>query len=181
MNPDILEANQRASARALYESTPECSFLHVAQQLSLPVETVRGWAEEAKVAGSPWRMLHTWEAERRVGRKASEIEDIQATHEEARKEAAAVVAEAEAHVTVVDGENAALLKRHRQEWIGPRALVYQAMKLGNTGKVDAALAVSKLAKMSAEALTLVQAGERQAYGVKPGDEVPSVVIERGSK
>lgn len=179
--PDTLEAEQRAAARAVYESTPECTLAHVAQQLSLPVDTVRQWADEAKLGGSPWRMLHTWEAERRTGGKAETAADIRDTQAEAQAEAQAVIEAAEAGVVVVEGENAELLKRHRQEWVGPRALVYQAMKLGNKGNVDGALALVKLGKMAAEALTLVQAGERQAHGVKPGDTGAMVVIERGGK
>lgn len=182
MTPDNLETEQRAAARAVYESTPECTFVHVAQQLSLPVETVRQWADEAKMSGSPWRMLHKWEAERRVGGKAELVADIRETQAEAQAQAQAVVDAQEAGVVEVQpGVNAELLKRHRQEWVGPRALVYQAIKLGQKGNVEGALAMAKLGKMSAEALTLVQAGERQAHGVRPGEDGATVVIERGGR
>lgn len=181
MTPDNLETEQRAAARAVYESTPECTFLHVAQQLSLPVETVRGWADEAKMGGSPWRMLHKWEAERRTGGKAETVADIRETHAEAHAEARAVVEAQEASVEVQVGPNAELLKKHRGEWVGPRALVYQAMKLGQKGNVEGALAMAKLGKMAAEALTLVQAGERQAHGVKAGEDGTTVIVERGAR
>lgn len=73
-----------------------------------------------------------------------------------------------------------LMSRHRQEWIGPRSLAYQAMKLGaQKGRLEEAFTLAKLAKISAETLTLVQRGELASHGIKPGDgDGQMVVIER---
>lgn len=64
---------------------------------------------------------------------------------------------AEEHVVNI---RAAVLERHRKEWAAPRKLAYEAIKSNDFDK-------AKLAKISAETLTLIQAGEGKAYGLDP--------------
>lgn len=69
---------------------------------------------------------------------------------------------------------AQVLDRHRKEWAAPRKIAYDAIAKGDFER-------AKLAKISAETLTLIQAGECRAYGIKPddkGDGRTVVVVER---
>lgn len=77
-----------------------------------------------------------------------------------------------------------VLSRHRKEWEVPRSLMAEALKrrLGPGGvataeSTAAAFEGLKLAKISAETLTLVQQGERTAHGIKAGDIGAVVEIE----
>lgn len=57
---------------------------------------------------------------------------------------------------------AELIERHRTEWRAARSLLYRSMRIGKTATgFDAA----KFSKISAETLSIIQAGERKAWGL----------------
>jgi hypothetical protein len=55
-----------------------------------------------------------------------------------------------------------LVQQHRNEWRANRALLYRAMRLA---KVATGMDAARAAKITAETLALIQAGERKAYGL----------------
>lgn len=71
---------------------------------------------------------------------------------------------------------ATVLDRHRREWSAARALSIEAIRDRNFDK-------AKLAKITAETIGIIQAGERKAYGIEDSDKTPVrptvVVVERG--
>lgn len=77
---------------------------------------------------------------------------------------------------------AEVLVRHRQEWGGARERIYAGLKAHReaTDRDSKALAFDdlKAAKISAEAMTLVQNGERKAYGMEDAASAPtqSVIV-----
>lgn len=81
------------------------------------------------------------------------------------------VAADRAAVTVAVDLTSRVLERHRKEWEVPRGLLGEAVKARDFER-------AKLAKISAETLTLVQQGERTAHGIKSGDIAPVIEIER---
>lgn len=190
--PNPIPAERHAAARALFESVPNITFPDIARQVGAPVKDVRAWREADTAAGQPWRAAHQWDDSilspeaRELAKRFREAgaadlgPNAEANRTEAEREAVAVAAFSGAVNTQVREE---LLKRHREEWVGPRALAYQAMKTGKGGNVAAGFEMAKLAKISAETLTLVQAGERKAYGIEGkdgGDGAPIVVVERAA-
>lgn len=79
-----------------------------------------------------------------------------------------------ASAVIEDGveQRAKILQRHRSEWNGARKHVYTAI---NNGDFDKA----KLAKITAEALKIVQDGERKAWGLDAEAEPQEIGIVRG--
>lgn len=74
-------------------------------------------------------------------------------------------------------KRAEVITRHRTELMGARNLIYTAMKEAN---VDTAFVMGKRAKITAEAMTIIQAAERKAWGLDKSDEAPPVIVlERG--
>lgn len=72
------------------------------------------------------------------------------------------------------GIRAKVLDRHRREWDGARNLIYQAIKAADFDK-------AKLAKITSEAIKIVQDGERKAWGLDAGDMPPGqmrIIVER---
>lgn len=57
---------------------------------------------------------------------------------------------------------AELLQKHREEWKAARALLYRSMRLG---RAATGFEAAKFAKISAETLSLIQHGERKAWGL----------------
>lgn len=102
---------------------------------------------------------------------------------------AAAEAAAEYSRDTAVGVRARVLDRHRTEWSAPRNIAYKAIQTatGSANKapdVAAAFEMAKLAKITAETLSLVQAGECRAYGItadaKSGDAPTAVVVERSA-
>lgn len=184
----------RAAARALYETVVDIKFPDIAAQVGVPTADVRAWRLEDAANGSPWVMARTWDKVQKepkdsVTEAAKKAETLQPvlteTRAEAEAEARAVLDIAEREeagaVTVIEDPHRELRKRHREEWVGPRTLSYQAMKLGQKGRLEEAFTLAKLAKISAETLTLIQAGEGRAHGMKPTESDGSLVlIQRGA-
>lgn len=76
----------------------------------------------------------------------------------------------EARAEAVDSEatrRAEIIKRHRDEWNAARALIYEGAKEYAAKDVakPAALAKLKAGKTMAEALAIIQSGERRAYNI----------------
>lgn len=176
----------RAAARALYETTPDIKFPDIASQIGAPVEEVRAWWREDGANGDPWQIARSW-TNTPVGaaRKAEELAPLLSeTHAAAEAEARAVLNIPEStDVTVIDDPHKELRRRHQQEWLAPRTLAYQAMKLGQKGRVEEAFTLAKLAKISAETLTIIQSGEGRAHGMKSaeGDGAPIVIYRNNQQ
>lgn len=178
-SPDEL----RAAARALYETTPDIKFPDIAAQIGAPVEEVRAWWREDGENGDSWQIARSWTtAPAAASRKAAELEPLLSeTHAAAEAEARAALNIPEStDVTVIDDPHKELRRRHQQEWLGPRTLAYQAMKLGQKGRVEEAFTLAKLAKISAETLTIVQAGEGRAHGMKSQEGEGAIVVYRNN-
>jgi len=175
--------DRHAAARALFENTPNIKFGEIARQVGCAVDDVRRWRKDDAEAGQPWQVAHEWDnsvmsdrAKELAERYRNQSVDLNQLAE-SESEAKAV---ATFSTTVGAEVRSQLLEKHQQEWIGPRALIYNAMKLAKQGKVSEGFELAKVAKISAETLTLVQQGELKAFGIKPGepDDAPLVVIER---
>lgn len=180
----VTPTQKRAAARALYETQVNVTFPDIAAQVDVPVKELRKWREEDAANGDPWRVARQWEAAKSraelYAKKSGDLAGIIGplkveADDEARKISVATVA---ATAPAGTDETALIKARHREEWLAPRSLAYTAMKLGQAGRVEEALTLAKLAKTSAETITLVQAGEREAHGIKTGEESGIVVVER---
>lgn len=179
---DVPDPERKAAARALFETVPDIKFAEISAQVGVPAPTVRRWRQADVDAGDPWKLAHDWGKGDDAGKRAKEAEALRpmlaATKAEAEVEARAVV-EFEASAAAYVDPVAELRGKHQKEWLGPRALSYQAMKMGQTGRIDEAFTLAKLAKISAETLTLIQQGELRAHNVKPGEgDGTLVLIER---
>lgn len=179
---DVPDPERKAAARALFETVPDIKFSEISEQVGVPVAKVRQWRQEDADAGDLWKLAHDWgkggDASKRAKEAAALKPVLAATQAEAEAEARAVVEFAAPPHAYVDPV-AELRGKHQKEWLGPRALAYQAMKMGQTGRIDEAFTLAKLAKISAETLTLIQQGELRAHNVKPGEgDGTLVLIER---
>lgn len=170
---EITQTNQpdpsavREAARHLYETTP-MTFEQVGKEFGVADRTVKRWAE----AVGGWQKFGK-ELTDRAQAVADKIQTAVTSlgsqaGEDERQE---VVAQLRTNAAV--DQRAAVLARHRQEWAGPRALAYEAMK-----KRD--LELARLAKTNSETLRNIQEGERRAWGLDPtaADKPSVVVIER---
>ena len=64
---------------------------------------------------------------------------------------------------------AKVIDRHRKEWDGARNFIYKAIRNSDFDK-------AKLGKITAEALKIVQDGERKAWGLDKDDEKSQVTV-----
>lgn len=178
---DTQSLERRAAARVLFEGDPAQTAATVAQQMGLPMKLLRRWMTEDAEAGKPWL-----KAQRRMpdlaGRAMEAADALGATIAETGQElttpadTAAVAREAADRFAVdLRGQ---VIDRHRREWAGPRKIAYKAMREAETD-TEKAFSTGRVAKIMAETLTLVQAGERQAHGIKAGDiDMPAFIIDR---
>lgn len=135
----------------------------VAEAVGVAKRSVDNWIVEAREAGNPWIR-----APKRMpdlaGRAGALANAFKVKMSELGKPMSDEVAVAEATKTVADDYavniRAAVMDRHRKEWSGPRKIAYEAMKNNDFDK-------AKLAKISAETLTLIQNGESRSYGLTP--------------
>lgn len=173
-----------ATARALWEGVPNASCASVAAEMDVPEYAVQRWKREGGWVKTHQRMPGMSARAHAVADSYTEkvAEAVGATGEPANAPVTIEVAQqsvADGFAVDVRGQ---LLNRHRQEWSAPRKLAYDAIKAAGTPGSDpvAAFEKAKLAKITAETLTLIQSGELRAYGMKPGDiDAGMVVIERG--
>lgn len=161
-----------AACRALFEGKPYSDINSVAAEVGVLPYWVRRWSGEqgwAKASRAvPGLSAMAVQAADKFKTKMSEIGkplDDEVAAAEAAKEAATGFA--------VD-LRAGVIDRHRKEWAAPRKIAYEAVQKSDFER-------AKLAKITAETLTLIQSGECRAYGIKPDDKGDStvVVVERG--
>lgn len=151
----------RAAARALYEARPGVTIDQIASEMGLRPATIRQWKHRDAAAGAAWKpasirlpMLGgtAGELANRFEMRMSEL-GKPLDDEVAAREVALEIANQHA----ID-IRAQVIDRHRKEWSDPRNIAYEAMTERNLDK-------ARLAKLAAEALDLVQRGERRSFGI----------------
>lgn len=173
---------RRAAARVMYEADPKATIASVAKEVGVAVKLVQHWRKEDEELGRPWQ-----KAQARLpdltGRAMEAADALQTTLDETGQEltdprAAAVAASQAADRLAVDLRGQ-VLDRHRREWAGPRKIAYKALQQADLGDTEGAFSTGRVAKVLAETLTLVQAGERNAHGIRTTDiDMPAYVIDR---
>jgi len=153
-----------AAARAMYETMPGATFELLAKELGTNAPRIRKWKQKDADRGIEWKR-NAFKAIPELASKAHELADTFKASMAARgKPMTDEVAKNEAQQELTEqhavNQRAMLIDRHRQEWAAPRKLAYEAV---NTGNFDRA----KLAKITAETLTLIQGGECRAWGIDP--------------
>lgn len=163
-----------AAARALFEGKPFSTEVSVAEEVGVEAYWVRRWKREQgwkKLSRAPALSAMAGAAADKFKVRMSELGkplDDEAAAAEAAKEVASEFA-VDVRAQVID--------RHRKEWSAPRKIAYEAVQKGDFER-------AKLAKITAETLTLIQSGECRAYGIsqeaRGADGQTVVVVERGS-
>lgn len=176
---------RRAAARALYEGQPGASCESVAAEIGVPVSTVRRWKSEdggwkpiakrlPELSARAAVLANSFKT--KMSDLGKPLDDSVAASEVAREVAADVAVDVRAQV----------IDRHRKEWAAPRNIAYQAIKeaTGPGSDVTKAFERAKLAKITSETLTLIQAGECRAFGItqeaKGADGQTIVVVDRAA-
>lgn len=166
--------DRMAAARALFEGKPYSTLNSVAEEAGVLPYWVRRWQREQSWAKAsravPGLSAMAVRAADNFKTKMSEIGkplDDEVAAAEAAKEASTAFA-VDLRSSVID--------RHRKEWSAPRKIAYEAVQKGDFER-------AKLAKITAETLTLIQSGECRAYGIthdaRGADGQTLVVVERG--
>lgn len=175
-------ASRRAAARALFEGQPGATIDTVAAEVGVEPKLIRAWKAEGKwvVATKAAAGLSARAAELannfkvRMSQIGAPLSDEVAAAEAAREVGQEFAVDVRAEV----------LSRHRKEWAAPRKVAYEALQQAGKGDVAGAFERAKLAKITAETLTLVQVGECRAFGLnhdaRAGDGQTVVVVERGA-
>lgn len=175
-------ASRRAAARALFEGQPGATIDTVAAEVGVEPKLIRAWKAEGKwvVATKAAAGLSARAAELannfkvRMSQIGTPLSDEVAAAEAAREVGQEFAVDVRAEV----------LSRHRKEWAAPRKVAYEALQQAGKGDVAGAFERAKLAKITAETLTLVQVGECRAFGInhdaRAGDGQTVVVVERGA-
>lgn len=164
----------KAAARALWEGDPQITKRQVADELNIPYATVDKWSKGGDSGtGDKW-VKRTDDMSERAHAAADtykgKLSDLGPEVTTEQQQQAVADAAEETAVQL----RAGVLNRHRKEWNVPRALINEAVTARSFDK-------AKLAKITAEALKLVQDGERKAWGIDSGPEgggKVTVVIER---
>lgn len=161
-------------ARKLWEGKPYSDFNSVAAEAGVLPYWVRRWKREggwakASRAVPGFSAMVAAAADNmkvRMSELGKPLDEGVATQEAAKEAALEFAVDVRAQV----------LDRHRKEWAAPRKIAYDAIQKGDFER-------AKLAKISAETLTLIQSGECRAYGInhetRAADSQTVVVVERG--
>ncbi len=170
-----VEPERYAAARIIYETTPGITYARCAELTGISARSLEqqskkdgGWNKNSLKPPKGMQAAAQEAADKYNGKV--EKYGFNPTDAE-KKEAIAQVSE-EIGVDL----RAQILDRHRREWGPIRALIYKNLRGGKFNEEV------KLAKMSAEALNILQLAERKAWGLdKPNDtdKPPIVVIDRG--
>lgn len=175
-------ATRRAAARAMFEGQPGATIDTVAAAVGVEAKLIRSWKADGK-----W-VVATRAAGAMSARAAELANNFKVKMSQLGTPLSDEVAAAEA-AREVSQEFAAdvrseILARHRKEWAAPRKVAYEALQQAGKGDVAGGFERAKLAKITAETLTLVQVGECRAYGLnhdaRAGDGQTVVVVERGA-
>lgn len=165
--------DRRAAARALFEAVPGATCESVGAEVGVPVGTVRRWKAEGgwkpakkqlpELSARAGALADSWT--KKMSDLGKPLDDEVAAAEAAREVAVDVQVDVRAQV----------IDRHRKEWAAPRKIAYEAIQRSDFER-------AKLAKISAETLTLIQAGECRAFGItaegRGADARTVVVVER---
>lgn len=160
-----LQPEQWLAARVLWESDVKMSYGDVAIKFGCTKQAVH-----SKCKSEGWRKVG---ADARVISGAHSKADAAMQEIEASPLVVKQYAESEirgATEEVAIDIRSKVLERHRKEWDGPRSLIYEGMRVKDNEKV-------RLGKTSAEALKIIQEGERKAFGLDTND-APKIIIER---
>jgi hypothetical protein len=141
----------RAEREATGESFATLGARHGVSDVAILKRARReGWSDGTDVAEV---------VRRKVNEKVSGV----VSGADPQKKAAAIDAAAD--------ETAALVRRHRQEWVQVAGLRQEALAARQADQLGA-FQRAKLAKITAEMTAIQQAGERKAWGLDRSDEKP---------
>lgn len=167
-----VDERTKVKARALWEGDPTATYDSVGKATGTSKASVSRWA---KAEG--WEKLKPdmkgLMAHRAVDHYERRLEDYGPTLTDEQK----LEAQAKASEDTAIEMRQAVLERHQKEWGAPRKLSYEAIQNKN-------FETAKLAKITAETLGIIQAGERKAWGLDTKDpnpkevDKPTIVIER---
>lgn len=182
MSTDTASMTARSRARVLYESDQEATISTVAGALGVPIKLVREWKAadgwqkaQRRMADLPGRAMEAADA---AGTAITDTGPALGDGETDATEEPREVVTAAADAMAIDLRGQ-VLDRHRREWSGPRKLAYKAFKAAEEGDLAKAFDTGRVAKITAETLTLIQAGERRAHGIGDKDiDMPVFTIER---
>lgn len=179
-----------AQVRAAWEADPRMSFKEAGEPFDLGKATVHARAHRDgwKKLEQPQAMVQRAHARADAAVVASVSPEAKSTPSVAPSTRELVIAareekkdqptreptpdqRAEAEAAAID-LRAKLIERHRKEWDIARKRVYEAANGNDFEK-------AKLGKITAEAIKIIQEGERKAWGIDLGDEKEvKVIIER---
>lgn len=117
-----------------------------------------GWAKVADQSDLARRAY-----DRADGESIGVASDIEPQHPASTGPVAGVIVETAVQL------RAKVIDRHRKEWDGARNFIYKAIQNQDFDK-------AKLGKITAEALKIVQDGERKAWGLDKDDEKSQVTV-----
>lgn len=162
---------RKAAARVLYETVPGLTQDQVAEDIGVSARSIQEWVRKEGWTKAPILPPTgvTEKAQEVADKYKAKLSDFGPEVTPEQKHQALQETAVETAVTY----RAQLLDRHRREWSGPRTLIYEAMKTKN-------FELCKVAKISAEALQIIQQNERKAWGIDPvNPDAPStILIER---
>jgi len=163
-----------ARLRVLWESDPTMSQSKVAALAGVSQQAV-----QKRIKAEGWRKVSD---QKELANRAHDRADAVFLHEQAGQDGGAPVEQQKQRTPNSDvlmetavALRAKIIERHRKEWDGARNFVYKAIQQGDFEK-------AKLGKITAEAIKIIQDGERKAWGLdddRGGDKGQvTVVIER---
>ena len=165
-SPRVTAEERKAAARRLYETAPGMTAKRLAGALGLSPETVAGW-----IHSEQWTPREG--AENGLGALAENF--ARGTHHPPTGElVGASEADPGQQLVEVDPDSqarAAVVRAHQQEWKAVRAQVYGAARAKDSEAM-------RRARTMAEALKIMQDGERAAYGITAKDTGTPFMIDR---
>lgn len=167
----VASVDDWAKGRVMWEADPQLTYSDIAKVVGVSKQAVAGRAKR-----DGWKKVAN---QSEVTRRAYEAADIQTAREDSGLTLAdrSPLDASSAAMTAAVDVRARVLGRHRKEWDGVRNQLYQALKLQDFDK-------AKLAKITSEAMRIIQDGERKAHGLDqedksgPNEGKTVIVIER---
>ena len=179
MSAKRLAPEEWAAARAAWESEPALSIAALAVRLGVSKQAAAakakrdGWEKKADLRDLAVK-AHT--AADKVKPPPNpdppaDVDDVDRTVNVAAEPDKRPVTE---HPDPV-ASRTEVITRHRQEWRAARGNLYEAIKTKDFER-------GKVAKITIEALSIMQRGERAAWGldaIDPDKQPPTIIVERG--